>query len=1349
LGNQEIPYVKSPLSFLRVIVALLGSLAVLPVTGGLAKAQVPAFPQLTPEQIAARNAAMVKVRAASEADRQRMMELLGLKEPGPFPPAATDRNRRPELTQRTAGPTNNWYDSTGNTFVRSQWGNWSNYDESRAGPVTAAPDPLVLKNGARVTDAATWWSRRRPEILSDFQTEIYGTIPGNTPKVTFEVVSADSTTFAGTAIVKKVVGHIDNSRYPAAKPSVDITMYLPVRASGRVPIVVTVGAFFAPPNQLPAAVSQVLALGWAAASVSTGNIQADNGAGLTEGIIGLMNLGKPRKPDDWGVLAAWSWGLSRALDYLGTDPAIDASRAAVQGHSRWGKAALLAGALDQRWAIVWPSCSGAMGSSLEKRSWGETIDNVAGTSEYHWMAGNFLKYAGHWNDMPTDAHELIALVAPRPMFNTGGTNDQWSDPHGEFLASLAADPVYRLLGKKGLGTTAMPAANVSLTDGENAFRNHEGGHTDAPDWPVFLQFAKRYFDAPRVAYLNESLPFQDRVDDLVGRMTLEEKVSQMKDVAPGIDRLAIPAYNWWNEGLHGVARAQLATVFPQAIGFAATWNDSLVFRMATVISDEFRAKHQEYLRQNSHARYQGLTIWSPNINLFRDPRWGRGQETYGEDPFLTGRLAVPFIRGLQGDDPKYFKTIATVKHFAVHSGPEPERHGFDAVVSERDLRESYLPQFEMGIREGGAYSLMCAYNRIGGQAACANDRLEKEILRGEWKFPGYIVSDCGAIDDIYLRHKVAPTAPAAAALAVRAGTDLDCGRVYPNLVAAVAQGLITEAQIDTSVKRLFLARMKLGMFDAPEHVRWARIPHSILDQPAHRALARQVARESMVLLKNTGGALPLKKTIGTIAVIGPNADQPRMLLGNYNGEPADPITPLRGIREAVSPTTRVLYARGSDLADNFPVLDLATPSVLAAPDGKPGLLVEFFNGQTTTGSPLFSRTDSTLNVAWEEGAPRVDMNPDDFSVRWTGAFRPPQNGTYRLGLIGTMKFQLYLNDSLMFRSRYPTHDGEYPDPRLVQSAPLQLEAGKTYSLRVEAQETYGDAQLQLILSIPHETLEVEAVRVAQQADVVVMVLGLTARLEGEEMPVSIDGFKGGDRTRIDLPAPQEHLLEAIAALGKPTVLVLLNGSALAVNWAQDHVPAIVEAWYPGQAGGTALADVLFGDYNPGGRLPVTFYRDTTDLPPFSNYDMAGRTYRFFAGKPLYPFGHGLSYTTFAYAGLRTSAVSIPANGAMTVKVDVTNTGKRTGDEVVQLYVRHVGSKIARPKRDLRGFKRITLKPGERKTVRFPLTASSLAYWNAVTHEWAVEPGSVALEVGASSADIRLRKSVKVLKASVR
>ena len=860
---------------------------------------------------------------------------------------------------------------------------------------------------------------------------------------------------------------------------------------------------------------------------------------------------------------------------------------------------------------------------------------------------------------------------------------------------------------------------------------------------ALLAIAAGRAGAQTLPYQNQSLPFETRVNDLVGRMTLEEKVQQMKDVAPAIDRLGIPAYNWWNEALHGVARAGLATVFPQAIGMAATWDDSLIFKLATVVSDEARAKYHEAIRNDSNQRYQGLTFWSPNINIFRDPRWGRGQETYGEDPFLTGKLAVQFIRGLQGDDPKYFKTVATVKHYAVHSGPEPLRHAFDAVVSERDLRETYLPHFEMGIREGGAYSLMCAYNRIDGKAACGSDMLLQNILRGEWRFPGYVVSDCGAIDDIYLRHKVAPTAPAAAALAVKTGTDLDCGRVYPNLVDAVKQGLISEAQIDTSVKRLFLARFKLGMFDSPDKVKWSKIPYSTVDQPANRDLATKVARESMVLLKNEGGVLPLKKNLGTIAVIGPNSDQWRMLLGNYNGEPSDAITPLRGIREAVSKSTRVLYARGADLADGFPVLDIVQQNVLRTPNGESGLRAEYFTNREMNGAALFTRTDAGVDANWTDKAPRPDMDADNFGVRWSGTITPPTTGMYRLGLIGTVKFELFLDDSLIVRSNYPTHDGEFPDPRLAQTDPIRLEGGRAYRLRVNARESYGDARLQMVWAGPHETLESEAESVARQADAVVMFLGLTARLEGEEMPVRIPGFQGGDRTSVDLPEPQEHLLERIASLGKPTILVLLNGSAVAVNWAQAHVPAIVEAWYPGQAAGTAIADVLFGNYNPGGRLPVTFYKSTADLPAFDNYAMAGRTYRFFNGTPLYPFGHGLSYTTFAYRNLRTSADQMRSGDTLSVRVDVTNTGKLAGDEVVQLYAKHIGSKVARPTKDLRGFQRVSLRPGETKTVTLRLPAQSLAYWNADTHAWTLEPDRIELQIGASSSDIRLRKTVSV------
>lgn len=839
---------------------------------------------------------------------------------------------------------------------------------------------------------------------------------------------------------------------------------------------------------------------------------------------------------------------------------------------------------------------------------------------------------------------------------------------------------------------------------------------------------------------NSDLPIDRRVDDLVGRMTLEEKVMQMNDQAPAIERLGIPEYNWWNEALHGYARSGLATSFPQAIGLAATWDEDAIFRMATIISHEARAKHHEYVRQGSRLRYQGLTIWSPNINIFRDPRWGRGQETYGEDPYLTGRIAVPFIRGLQGDDPDYLKTVATVKHFAVHSGPEPDRHTFDAVVSERDLHETYLPQFEVGIREAGAYSLMCAYNRLYGVPACGSDLLLQDILRGEWKFDGYVVSDCWAISDFYEHHKVVETPEEASAMAVKSGTDLDCGtEAFPSLVAAVEQGLISESAIDTAVKRLFRARFRLGMFDPVDRVAYQRIPYSVVDQPSHRELARELTRKSIVLLKNDG-VLPLAKDLGSIAVIGPNADQWLMLLGNYNGTPADPVTPLRGIREAVSPDTKVTFARGSDPADGFPVFEVVPATSLRTSDGAPGLVAEIFDNRERDGAPATSETVETLDADWMDGAPTAEMNADDFGVRWTGVLRPEKSGTYQLGLMSTMAVEMSFADSVVIASRYNFRN-EFGDPRLIPTAPVELEAGREYPFAVNASESYGEARVQLLWAPPSDGLLTEAVSAAREADAVVMFLGLTPRLEGEEMRVEVEGFAGGDRTDLVLPAAQRRLLEAVVLTGKPTVLVLLNGSALAVNWADRNVGAIVEAWYPGQAAGTAIADVLFGDYNPAGRLPVTFYRSVGDLPPFDDYAMEGRTYRYFEGEPLYAFGHGLSYTNFGYENLKFDRESLSQSDSVVVSVDVTNTGARSGEEVVQLYVRRPESAISRPNRDLRGFRRVALEPSETMTVTMTLKADALRHWDPDTHAWALEPGPVLVQVGASSADLRVEGTI--------
>jgi beta-glucosidase len=844
-------------------------------------------------------------------------------------------------------------------------------------------------------------------------------------------------------------------------------------------------------------------------------------------------------------------------------------------------------------------------------------------------------------------------------------------------------------------------------------------------------------------YLNTDLPIDARVDDLVSRMTLEEKVSQTLDQAPAIERLGVPEYNWWNEALHGVARAGLATSFPQAVGLAATWNDSLIFRMATAISDEARAKHHEFVRQGERRRYQGLTIWSPNINIFRDPRWGRGMETYGEDPFLTARLTVPFVRGLQGDHPDYLKTIATVKHYAVHSGPEPDRHHFDAVVSARDFRETYLPHFETGIREGGSYSLMCAYNRVYGDPACGSGFLMDDILRSEWEFDGFVVSDCWALDDFYLHHQVVESPVEAAAMGLQAGTDLDCGsEVYPYLVEAVERGLITEDEIDVAVKRLFTARFRLGMFDPPELVAYQRIPYDVVDSEPHRQLAREVTRESIVLLKNEG-LLPLSKDLGTIAVVGPNADDALTLLGNYHGMPSNIVTPLQGIKNAVSENTRVVHAIGSDIAPDLPVFTVVPSEVLYHGDGLRGLRADYFDSHDLDAEPLFSDVDYGVDSYWGEGAPREDMDPDNFGVRWTGEIRPPRTGIYRFGVTTTMQFEFYIEDSLALRSAYHFRD-ELPDPRLREMRePVYLEAGKTYRIRIDARESYGDAQMHFLWAPSGIDLESEAVAAARNADAVILILGLTPRIEGEEMPVIIEGFHGGDRTSIDLPAPQQRLMERIVALGKPTVLVLVNGSALAVNWADAHVPAIVEAWYGGQAAGTALADVLFGDYNPAGRLPVTFYRSVDDLPPFEDYSMRGRTYRFFDGEVLYPFGHGLSYTSFEYEGLRLSSDILRVGEEITVSVDVTNTGVRAGDEVIQMYVRYPHSAVERPRLELKGFARVHIGAGETRTVDIPLRANELRYWNEELEEWTLETTPVEILVGASSEDVRLVKMIDV------
>jgi beta-glucosidase len=824
-------------------------------------------------------------------------------------------------------------------------------------------------------------------------------------------------------------------------------------------------------------------------------------------------------------------------------------------------------------------------------------------------------------------------------------------------------------------------------------------------------------------YLDPSLPLDARAEDLVSRMTLEEKIGQMLYEAPAIERLGIPEYNWWNECLHGVGRAGIATVFPQAIGLAATWDDDLVRRVATAISDEARAKYNDWQRRGIRQIYTGLTFWTPNINIFRDPRWGRGQETYGEDPYLTGRMGLALVRGLQGDDPRYLKAAACAKHYAVHSGPEPDRHGFDAVVDERDLRETYLPAFETLVREGHVESVMGAYNRTNGEACCASITLLEQILRQEWGFDGHVVSDCGAIDDIWRFHGLAKNREEAAALAVKNGCELNCGETYGSLLIAHRKGLIDEATLDRAVWRLFRTRMRLGMFDPPEQVPYSSISYEVVNSPEHRALTLQAARQSIVLLKNDG-LLPLSKGLGGIAVIGPNADDLMALLGNYNGTPAQAVTPLEGIRRAVSAGTTVYTAKGCPIADGVPNLSVIPSEFLrpAVADGpQHGLTAEYFPTSQIAGAPAFTRLDPAVDFIWKDATPLGGERGDHFAVRWTGFLAPPASGAYRLGVNGHSGYKLYLDGELLVEYHGVHH-------ALRRTKEVQLAADRLYRLQLDYVNGSIDPWAQLVWAAPGVDEAAAALEAAAKADVVIMCLGLTPYVEGEEMPVKVEGFIGGDRTDIALPKAQQRLLERVHALGKPVVLVLLGGSAISVTWADAYVPAILQAWYPGQAGGTALAEVLFGDTNPSGRLPVTVYRSTADLPPFSDYAMVNRTYRYFRGEPLYPFGHGLSYTAFAYDNLRLGKAAISPDEPLTVSVSVRNTGTRAGDEIVQVYLSYPGDSPRNPIRQLRGFQHVSLAPGEKKTVNFTLAPKDLALVNDVGQR-VVERGEYRVSIG--------------------
>jgi beta-glucosidase len=858
-------------------------------------------------------------------------------------------------------------------------------------------------------------------------------------------------------------------------------------------------------------------------------------------------------------------------------------------------------------------------------------------------------------------------------------------------------------------------------------------------------------------YQNPKLPVEQRAADLVSRMTLAEKVAEMTNSSAAIPRLEVPSYNWWNEGLHGVARSGYATMFPQAIGMAATWDAPLIKDVATVISTEARAKNNEALRHDNHSIYYGLTFWSPNINIFRDPRWGRGQETYGEDPFLTSQLGVNFVEGMQGDNPKYYRVIATPKHFAVHSGPESERHRFDVQPSPHDLWDTYMPAFRATIVDGKADSIMCAYNAVDGQPACGSDLLLKTILRGYWNFQGYVTSDCGAVADFWEKtaHHTSPDSEHASADALLHGTDTNCGRNYANLGDAVKGKLIDESDMDISLRRLFVARMKLGLFDPPSMVPYTSIPFRDVNSPAHQALALDIADKSMVLLKNDG-ILPLQAVkYKTIAVIGPNAASLAALEGNYNGVPRDPQLPVDAL-QAAFPGSHVIYEQGSPYVEG---IVLPVPRTMFRPragSSEEGLKAEYFAGDRFEGEPVLSRIDPQIDFDWTSVSPLPGNSPSGFSVRWTGVLVPPAPGKYdftlRLGrcrlcggrdrvsvIVDGKEVAAVVNASPapgMGFSHVNGTTGMVEEPHPSGPPQFAVDFADTHSKPITIEMTRSSAMMGGGISLdwqpPTAVLQKQAVDAAKSADLVIAMVGLSPQLEGEEMPVHVEGFSGGDRTDIKLPAPQEDLLQQADATGKPMVVVLLNGSALAVNWAAQHANAILEAWYPGEAGGRAIADTLAGKNNPAGRLPITFYTSVDELPPFTDYAMGDRTYRYFKGKTLYDFGYGLSYSRFSYSHLHLSSETVHAGDSLTAEVDLRNIGRVAGDEVAELYLMAPkdGNGGLSPNLQLEGFERVHLLPGEMKHVAFHLDPRQLSEVDA-NGSRSVQPGDYRLSIGGS------------------
>ena len=836
-------------------------------------------------------------------------------------------------------------------------------------------------------------------------------------------------------------------------------------------------------------------------------------------------------------------------------------------------------------------------------------------------------------------------------------------------------------------------------------------------------------------YQNPNLSPEERADDLIGRLTIEEKTALMMDQSPAIERLGIPSFQWWNEALHGVGRNGYTTVFPITMGMAASWDDALLYRCFDAVSDEARIKNAQAKSKNEMNRYQGLSFWTPNINIFRDPRWGRGQETYGEDPFLTSRMGVAVVNGLQGNknniDSKYMKLLACAKHYAVHSGPEWNRHSFNIEdLPERDLWETYMPAFKALVEKANVAEVMCAYQRIDGDPCCGNKRYLQRILRDEWGYQGLVVSDCGAISDFYQKgcHEVSATPSIAAGTAIIAGTDVECGSVYKNIPKALENGELTMDAINKSLKRLLTARIRLGDLDNDNLVEWTKIPHDRLCSKQHNALAYEMAQKSIVLLQNSNNILPLKKNGGKIVVMGPNANDSVMQWGNYSGYPLHTVTILEGIEKKLRGQGSVKYVDGCGHVSN--TVRESRFANLTTPDGKAGMEACYWNNTKLEGkqaaTAIYKNAINLNNGGNTAFAAGVEL--DNFSGRYKALFKAQRDEEVTFELEADDGYRIIVNGDTL-RDRFKQAHG-------VQkwSKTYNVKAGEKYDIQIDYIQIFGMAHMKFDVFTNKSKTIGDILKEISDAEYVVFAGGISPRLEGEEMKVDAYGFKGGDRTDIQLPQCQRDLIKAISDAGKKVIFVNCSGSAIALVPETSTCQAIMQAWYPGERGGDAVADVLFGDYNPSGKLPVTFYRSVDDLPDFLDYTMKNRTYRYFTGKPLWNFGYGLSYTSFSFGK--------PSYKNGKITVDVSNTGKLDGDEIVQVYLRHTKDNDG-PIKSLRGFKRVSIKAGETKRVEIDMPKENFETWDASTNTMRVIGGEYDIMVGNSSIDADL-KHIKIV-----